>query len=163
MRNKSGKFDRLKFGNDADGKSRSFAKPGEASQAIHHDPNEARAGDVGISPGFMKAAAPKAMHPVSVHSGMTARQQAGAGIGGMGHSTAAVSDGGQTIATSAAAAPLAHAYGDGIPKSRGASPISPGMVSKTRPATDKSALGRAILDAAGYPSSAGLPSTVKAN
>jgi hypothetical protein len=70
------------------------------------------------------------------HGGMTNSQRAGMGQGGMGHATAVV-DGGQTIVSSAAAAPLAHAYGKGIedglphPKLRGPVPTAPGMRSRT--------------------------------
>lgn len=48
--------------------------------------------------------------PVPVSFGMTNLQKAGAGVGGQGHGVAAITDGGQTIAASAAAAPLRHAY-----------------------------------------------------
>jgi hypothetical protein len=70
------------------------------------------------------------------HGGMTNSQRAGMGQGGMGHATAVV-DGGQTIVSSAAAAPLQHAYGVGadgaVPHSklRGPVPVYPGMRSRT--------------------------------
>jgi hypothetical protein len=54
--------------------------------------------------------APKKVTGIAVHPGMTRQQQDGAGVGGMGHAAATIS-GGQTIASSAAAAPLAHSYG----------------------------------------------------
>ncbi len=146
MRNRTGRFDRLKAGTGHDGKSRAFAKPGEATLSTHHDPNEARAGDVGLAPHFMKPAARKALHPVAVHNGMHPRQIAAAGIGGMAHATGYVDEGGTAIPNSAAAVP--HAYGSGIPKVRDAAPINPGMVSNVRPAFDKAALGRALLDEA---------------
>lgn len=69
------------------------------------------------------------------HGGMTNSQRAGMGQGGMGHAPAVV-DGGQTIVSSAAAAPLQHAYGvgaDGVvphPKLRGPVPTKPGMRSR---------------------------------
>jgi len=70
--------------------------------------------------------APKALHSVPYHVSTTARQIAGSGRGGMGHPTATLSDGGDTITTSAAAAPLAHAYGGPLPKSRPDVSITPG-------------------------------------
>lgn len=129
---------RYTIGVGHDGKSRAFAQPGERTLAIHHAPGEARQHDkpdatahalghrghptatvvagktirdpraLDIQP---RAGAPKAMHPVAPHVSTTPRQLAAAGKGGLGHATAAVTDGGQTIATSAAAAPLRHAYG----------------------------------------------------
>lgn len=93
----------------------------------------------------------KDVYPIKVHGGMTDRQVAGAAVGGMGHATATV-DGGQTITTSAAAAPLAHAYGSMLPKVRDAAPVMPGMRpqhggSLDNPTTLR-ALGRVILDEA---------------
>lgn len=135
-----------------DGRSRAFAKPGERTLAVHHDPNIARRGDlpdatahamghrghpVGAvvggktvrAPGALdiqpRAGAPKAMHPVSVHNGMHSRQIAGAGVGGMGHPGAVV-DGGQ-VTTSAAAAPMADHYGGALPKSRPSVGVAFGM------------------------------------
>ena len=104
---------RLKTGVGHDGRSRAFARKGEATLATHHDPQAARAGDKGIAPAFMKPAASKALHPVALHNSATPRQISGAGKGGMGH---AVNSGGEVIGTSAAAVP--HAYGTGIPKRR---------------------------------------------
>lgn len=128
-----------------DGRSRAFAKPGEPSLAVHHDPQAARIGDnpdatahalghrghataavvngkTVRAPGAIdvqpRAGAPKAMHPVSVHNGMHSRQIAGMNAGGMSHPTALV-DGGQTIANSAAASPI-HA----TPLAAGALPKS---------------------------------------
>jgi hypothetical protein len=72
-----------------DGKHNAFAKSGEPTLAIHHDPNIARAHDVGIAPRFMKPAAKKVMHPVSIHRGMTERQQA---LKGMQHANATAPD-----------------------------------------------------------------------
>jgi len=66
------------------------------------------------------------------------------GQGGMGHGTTVVS-GGETITSSAAAAPLARAYGNGIPKVRNAAPIMPGMKSQQSNLKD---LGRSILNEA---------------
>jgi len=67
---------------------------------------------------------------VQVHGGMTKQQSDAAGLGGMGHATGVI-DGGQKLATDAPAAPLQHAYGGQIPKSRNAAPIKPGMRSRT--------------------------------
>ena len=160
MRNQHGRFDRLKAGTGHDGKSRAFAKPGEKSLSVHHDPNEARAGDVGVKGNIARDGAPKALHPVSVHNGMTQHQQGGAGIGGQGHATATI-DGGQTVTSSAAAAPLQHAYGKGIPKVRDAAPPAFGMLDAHnrmrargayggKPETAESirAIGQAVLDEA---------------
>jgi hypothetical protein len=73
------------------------------------------AGAVDIQP---RQGAPKRHAPVSIHNGMNAEQIKGAGIGGMGHAVATV-DGGQKLVTSAAAAPLAHAYGGSPSQSAG--------------------------------------------
>jgi hypothetical protein len=122
---------RYKIGVDETGKSRAFARKNEPTLAVHHDPNVARAhdalhGDNSIA----RKGAPKQFVPVSLHNGMTASQVKGAGIGGQGHATAVVS-GGQKLDTSAAAAPLAHAYG-GNPslKVGNAAPIVPGQRSR---------------------------------
>jgi hypothetical protein len=45
----------------------------------------------------------------------------------MGHPSASLSDGGDTITTSAAAAPMADHYGGALPKSRPDVSITPGM------------------------------------
>jgi hypothetical protein len=117
---------RNKIGVGADGSHNAFAKRGEATLAVHHDPNEARKGDHGVKGNIARDGAPKRMHPVSVHNGMTRQQSDAAGIGGMGHATAVV-DGGQKLATDAPAAPLEHAYGSGILKVRPAAQVVPGM------------------------------------
>jgi hypothetical protein len=151
MRNRHGRFDRLKAGNNRDGTSRAFAKGNEPTLSTHHDPNEARAGDVGIAPGFMKPAARKAMHPVSVHNGMHPRAVAAAGLGGQGHGTATI-DGGQTVVSSAAAAPIASAYGGGILKVRDAAKPAWGNRSRTGGIAQSlddptlTELGRAVKD-----------------
>jgi hypothetical protein len=121
---------RNKIGVGADGLHNAFAKSGEPTLAVHHDPNEARKGDHGVKGNIARDGAPKRMHPVSVHNGMTRQQSDAAGLGGMGHATAVI-DGGQKLATDAPAAPLAHAYGGGIPKVRNAAPVKPGMRSRT--------------------------------
>jgi hypothetical protein len=135
-----------------DGRSRAFARPGEPSLAVHHDPNIARRGDKadatahamghrghptgGVvggqtvrNPGALdiqpRAGKPKAMHPVSLHNSATPRQIAAAGVGGMGHPGAVV-DGGQ-VTTSSAAAPMADHYGGALPKSRPAVGVAFGM------------------------------------
>jgi hypothetical protein len=134
---------RSKIGVDHTGKSRAFAQPGEKTLAVHHDPGLARQHDkpdatahllghrghptatvvdgktvrdprvLDIQP---RAGAPKALHPVAPHVSTTPRQLAAAGKGGMGHGTAAVTDGGQTITTDAAAAPMQDHYGGALPK-----------------------------------------------
>lgn len=111
-----------------------------ASQAARHGdkPNIAR--DAGRS---------KDVFDLKIHGGMTERQVAMAGVGGMGHGV--MLDGGEP---SAAAAPLAHAYGGQVPKVRDAAPAKPGMRSRTggiaRSLDDNTLtdLGRAIKDQA---------------
>jgi hypothetical protein len=62
---------------------------------------------------------------VAAHPGMTSLQKAGAGIGGMGHPVAGIGvGGGEAIATSAAASPLAHAYG-GFPNNKAGKTVAP--------------------------------------
>jgi hypothetical protein len=70
--------------------------------------------------------------PIAVHPGMTSLQRGGAGIGGMGHSVAAIADGGQTIASSAAASPLSHAYGDAGDLKSGMPAASPARGMRSR-------------------------------
>jgi hypothetical protein len=145
---------RSKIGVGHDGRSNAFAKPGERTLATHHNPMDARQGDKpgepahrlghrghpigGVvkgetvrAPGALdiqpRQGAPKALHPVPYHVSTTVRQIAGSGRGGMGHPSASVSDGGEKITTSAAAAPLEHAYGGALPKSRPNVFITPGM------------------------------------
>ncbi len=69
--------------------------------------------------------------PVPHHPNMTSLQRGGAGIGGMGHSTATIS-GGEAIATSAAASPLAHAYSSApdLKTGKAVAPV-PGQKSQT--------------------------------
>jgi hypothetical protein len=136
---------RNKIGVSADGSHNAFAKRGEATLAVHHDPNEARKGDHGVKGNIARDGKAKALHPVSVHNGMTRQQIDAAGIGGQGHATAVVS-GGQKLATDAPA-PLAHAYG-AVLKDRPAAPIKPGMRNRTTAAhsqMDPATLGAAIL------------------
>jgi hypothetical protein len=127
-----------------DGKSNAFARKGEATLAVHHDPNVARQDDHGVKGNLARDGAPKRMHPVSIHNGMTRNQQAGVNVGGMGHGTAVIS-GSEVIGTSAAAVPpvpahrsgfnspeasavstppITHAYGKGIPRVRNAAPVA---------------------------------------
>lgn len=89
-----------------------------------HEFEEQRGANIARSGGRPKVSV------VQVHGGMTKSQSDAAGIGGMGHATAVVS-GGQKLTTDAGAAPLAHAYGGQIPKTRTAAPIKPGMRSRT--------------------------------
>jgi len=127
-----------------DGSHNAFARKGEPTLAVHHDPNEARKGDHGVKGNIARDGAPKRMHPVSVHNGMTRQQSDAAGIGGQGHATAVVS-GGQKLATDAPAAPLAHAYG-AVLKTRPAAQVVPGMRSRT--SQHDPAIGAAILASA---------------
>jgi hypothetical protein len=124
---------RITSGTDHSGKSNAFAKPGEATLAVHHDPNEARKGDVGVKGNIARDGAPKRMHPVSVHNGMTERQQA---LKGMQHANAVAPDANP-------ASPLSKEPGR---KTFAPVAVSPGMRSRTAP--HDAALGVAILDAA---------------
>ncbi len=89
MRNHRGQFDRLRNGVGHDGKSWAFSKPGEATLEVHHDPNRARLGDSGVKGNIARDGAPKALHPVSIHNGMTERQRS---LAGMGHANASAPD-----------------------------------------------------------------------
>jgi len=66
----------------------------------------------------------KRVTPIAYHDGMTPLQQNAAAIGGMGHATATIDDGAQSIAASSAAAPLAHAYG-GAPDLKSGKAVAP--------------------------------------
>ena len=85
--------------------------------------------------------------------GTTPLQRSGAGVGGLSHPTATI-DGGQTIASSAAAAPLQHAYGTAGDLKTGtpAAPPSPGMKSQQNIGieshADKVRAGKDCLDQA---------------
>jgi len=113
--------------------------------ARHIEHNEGQTRDIA-----RKGSVPKRSNDgVAVHPSMTRLQKSGAGIGGMGHGTAVI-DGGQTIASSAAAAPLAHAYG-GAPDLKTGSAVAPSFGQRSRGPTPDSAmheLGRAVLDEA---------------
>jgi hypothetical protein len=81
---------RIISGNGHDGTSNAFRKGNEPpGLQVHHDPNVARAHDVGVKGNIARDGAPKRMHPVSVHNGMTDRQQA---LAGMGHANATAPD-----------------------------------------------------------------------
>jgi hypothetical protein len=74
---------------------------------------------------------PKKVTPVNFHPNMSRKQIDTAGLGGQGHATATI-DGGESIASSAAAAPIAHVYG-GAPDlkiGRAVAPV-PGHKSQT--------------------------------
>jgi hypothetical protein len=127
---------RSKIGVGADGSHNAFAKAGEPTLAIHHDPNVARAtdhlhGDKSIA----RNGAPKRMHPVSVHSGM--------------HRTTGTNDGApKTEMLSGipdASSPLAC---DPTKPGKTFAPVkaTPGMRSRT--SQHDAALGKAILDSA---------------
>jgi hypothetical protein len=70
---------------------------------------------------------------VALHPSATRMQRGGAGIGGMGHPTAVIGSGGEAIATSAAASPLAHAYSvrPDLKTGTPAAPPVPGQKSQT--------------------------------
>jgi len=116
---------RIKTGTDHSGVSNAFARGNEKRLSVHHAPQEARGGDVGITPPGMKPAAPKKLHPVSLHNSATPHQIAGVDAGGQGHAVAVV-DGGVKLTSSAAAAPMANAYG-GVLKVSEAASVKPGM------------------------------------
>jgi hypothetical protein len=121
---------RNKIGVGADGSHNAFAKSGEPTLAVHHDPNEARKGDHGVKGNAARDGAPKRMHPVSVHNGMTERQQA---LAGMQHANAVAPDANP-------ASPLTKEPGR---KTYAPVAVSPGMRSRTAP--HDPALGQAIL------------------
>jgi hypothetical protein len=77
---------------------------------------------------------------VALHPSATRMQKDAAGLGGMGHGTATI-DGGQTIATSAAASPLAHAYSTRPDLKTGtpAAPPVPGQKSRINADTESHA------------------------
>jgi hypothetical protein len=115
---------RLKTGTGRDGRSNAFAHGDEPTLGVHHVSHGLGDHVTGHAvPGnIARDGAPKAVHGVPVHNGMKRQQIETAGVGGMGHPTATI-DGGQSIPSSAAAAPLAHAYGGGLPKVRGPAPV----------------------------------------
>jgi len=142
---------RSKIGVAQDGTHNAFARPGEPTLAAHHDPGRARQYDMPGEPAHAlghrghavgavvdgktvrggggldiqpRQGKPKAMHPVSLHSNMHSVEQSNAG--GRSHATATIDDGGQTIVSSAAAAPLADAYGS-VLKNRPDAPLANGM------------------------------------
>jgi hypothetical protein len=65
---------------------------------------------------LLRSRAPKNHAPVAYANHVTPRQMDAAGMGGMGHSTDKIQDGGQVLTQVSAAAPMAHAYGGGLPK-----------------------------------------------
>jgi len=89
MRNQRGRFDRLKSGKAHDGTDNAFARGKEASLAVHHDPNEARAADHGVKGNIARDGALKRLHPVSLHNSATKRQQS---MNAMGHANASAPD-----------------------------------------------------------------------
>jgi hypothetical protein len=118
-----------------DGRSNAFSKRGEATLAVHHDPNEARKGDHGVKGNIARDGAPKRMHPVSVHNGMTERQQA---LAGMQHANAVAPDANP-------ASPLTKE-----PQGKNLKPVAvtPGMRNRTNAAhsgMDLDTLGKCIL------------------
>ena len=123
---------RSKIGVGADGSHNAFAKSGEPTLAVHHDPNEARKGDHGVKGNIARDGAPKRMHPVSIHNGMTERQQA---LAGMGHANATAPD--ANPASPLSKEPQGKAF-IGKPV-----PATPGMRSRTAPHDPN--LGAAIL------------------
>lgn len=124
---------RITSGTAHDGTSNAFAKPGEATLAIHHDPNLARTGDHGVKGNIARNGALKRMHPVSIHNGMTERQQA---LQGMGHATAVAPDANP-------ANPMSKE-----PQGKRLAPVAVSPAMRSRTAPHDAALGVAILDAA---------------
>lgn len=148
---------RNKIGVGHDGAHNAFARQGEATLAVHHDPNAARKGDVGVKGNIARDGAPKRMHPVSVHNGMTARQQS---LKGMQHANASAPD----------ANPASPLTKEPTGKPFVGKPVAttPGMRSRTTP--HDPALGKAILAEAFANSSAddrlahcGLPVSTSEN
>lgn len=130
MRNHKGRFDRLRSGVGHDGTSNAFARGKEATLAVHHDPNRARDGDHGVKGNIARDGKPKALHPVSIHNGMTDRQQS---LQGMQHANATAPDANPS-------SPLSKEPGRKVfPTPQ----VSPGMRSRTRP--HDPALGEAIM------------------
>jgi hypothetical protein len=128
---------RNKIGVSAAGSHNAFARKGEPALAVHHDPNEARKGDHGVKGNVARDGAPKRMHPVSIHNGMTERQQA---LAGMQHANAVAPD--ANPASPLSKEPQGKAF---IGKSV---PVVPGMRSRTNAAhsgTDLETLGKCIL------------------
>jgi hypothetical protein len=76
---------------------------------------------------------------VALHPSATRMQKDAAGLGGMGHATATI-DGGEAIAASAAAAPLAHGYGGApdLKTGKGVAPVA-GHRSRTNQDTESHA------------------------
>jgi hypothetical protein len=124
---------RIKSGNGHDGISNAFRKAGEPpGLQVHHDPNDARKGDVGVKGNIARDGAPKRMHPVSVHNGMTERQQA---LKGMQHANATAPDANP-------ASPLSKE-----PQGKCLTPPAPHPGMK-KPTCDLADLGRAVLSEA---------------
>jgi hypothetical protein len=123
--------------------ARSFDKPGEPAHERHghrgHPIGGVTEGKTFRAPGAIdiqpRQGRAKESLPVPYHANVTSRQIAAAGKGGMGHPGASVTDGGQTITTSAAAAPLENAYG--LPLSRKFRPAPVSDAFKTAPAYGK--------------------------
>lgn len=117
--------------------------PGLSDKSVDLKPHH-----LGVAPKIKRAFTEATPH----HGANTSRQIAGANAGGMGHGVTLI-DGGQVIGTSAAAAPLADAYGGQVPKVRAAAPVSPGMkrqqgnvARSLTDATPHDILGRMLLD-----------------
>ena len=139
---------RIISGNGYDGTSNAFRQAGEGALAVHHDPNDARRGDVGVKGNPARDGAPKRLHPVSVHNGMTERQRA---LAGMGHANASAPDASSANPLDPTTPrPPSFAGGPNYPRTgynapRGkqtAVPVHPSMSNKSRYNPD---LGAAIL------------------
>lgn len=103
--------------------------------SLSHTPTAATPHRAGPTPNVARdAGRGKNLHVIAAHPSSTAAQLAGAGQGGMGHATKY--DGGQP------GAPLAHAYGHGVPKERGTARFTPGQ--RSRVTSTVQDLGRAI-------------------
>jgi hypothetical protein len=127
-------------GVDYSGRSKAFAKPGESSLDVHHDPNVARVHD-GMKDqtrtNIARDGKAKALHPVSVHNAMATRSR----DSGQSHL------GGDALSR-ADANPGTNPLG-GAPRGKRLTPPqpSPGMRSRTSNANMATMqdLGRAIL------------------
>ncbi|MGD0420211.1 MAG: hypothetical protein ABSA68_11650 [Xanthobacteraceae bacterium] len=114
--------------------------------ARHVEHNDGQSRNIALKGSVPK----KSSGACAVHPSMTPLQKNAAGLGGMGHATASITDGGTTIAASSAAAPLEHCYG-GAPslKAGKAVAVSPGMRSRSAtPISAIHAIGEAILNEA---------------
>jgi hypothetical protein len=134
---------RLKTGIGADGTMNAAARSGEVTHDVHHTPALARGMEAQTHTRATLGKPPKAKgYAVSIHNGMTERQQA---LKGMQHANATAPDANP-------ASPLSKEP-QGKPFIGKSVPPSPGMRSRTS-ATNLDALGKAVLAEAFAASSA---------